>query len=383
MTTRVSINPKVLKWASDRSSKGLRELDERFPKLRQWLSGDEDPTLVQLELFSKATSTPLGFLFLDAPPIENLPIPNYRTLDDETVRAPSSELLDTIYTMERRQAWMREYLVSEGREPVAIVNCATRNEASVDVAARLREKLALDINWAAKHSTWTDALKELRAAMGAAGVVVVVNGIVGNNTHRPLDVEEFRGFVLVDEYAPLVFVNGADAKSAQMFTLSHELAHIAFGSSAAFDLRQMQPAKEPIEQACNRVAAEFLVPEGLLKKAWNPKEHQSYEVVAKIFKVSPIVAARRLLDLGLISREEFFKFYQNYITQEHKRAKPEESGGNFYATAAQRVGARFAVELIRALKEGRVLHTEAYRLAGMNGQTFDEFARRIRQGGIE
>lgn len=381
--TRVSVSPKVLEWASDRSSRDRAELDTRFPKLSRWLSGEEAPTLNQLEQFSRATATPLGFLFLKIPPIERLPIPHYRTLRDKTVPVPSSELLDTIYAMQRRQGWLRDYLVEEGRERVALVNCAKQNEASTIVAQRLLERLRLDANWASQQATWGDALRKLRDEMGRAGVVVVVNGVVGNNTRRTLDVEEFRGFVLVDDYAPLVFVNGSDSKSAQMFTLAHELAHVAFGSSAAFDLRQMQPATEPIEQACNRVAAEFLVPEVLLRQIWRQNEPNAYESIARHFKVSQIVAARRLLDLKLITHQAFFAFYQEHMNQERRQTNSGESGGNFYATAAQRVGPRFAVELIKALREGRVLHTEAYRLTGMNGRTFDEFAKRAQEGGLD
>ena len=104
--------------------------------------------------------------------------------------------------------------------------------------------LGLERNWAQTQQTWTTALETLRHAIDAVGVVVVTNGVVGNNTHRKLDPGEFRGFVLVDQHAPLVFVNGADSKAAQMFTLVHELAHLWFGQSAVFDLRELQPSAE-------------------------------------------------------------------------------------------------------------------------------------------
>jgi len=114
-----------------------------------------------------------------------------------------------------------------------------------------------------------------------------------------------------------------------------------------------------------------------------PGEPSPYETVARAFKVSQIVAARRLLDLRLITREAFFAFYQSYVAQERRQRDTGESGGNFYATAAHRVGVRFAVELIRALREGRVLHTEAYRLTGIKGKAFEEFAKRAQEGGFE
>ena len=381
--SKVLVSPKLLQWASDRSSKGQAELENHFPKLAQWIAGEEYPTLNQLERFSKATATPLGFLFLKAPPIERLTIPYYRTVDDKSVISPSPELLDTLHTMQRRQEWLRDYLIEERRDTVPLVKCAKVSEDSKKVADRIRELLGLEPNWATQHSTWSDALRFLRDEMGRAGIVVIINGVVGNNTHRQLNVEEFRGFVLVDEYAPLVFVNGADSRSAQMFTFAHELAHVAFGSSAAFDLRQMQPADNSTEQACNRVAAEFLIPEDLLRRIWKTNLTNPYETIAKAFKVSQIVAARRLLDLKLITRVAFFEFYNRYTSEERSLKSSAESGGNFHATSPQRVGMRLAVELVHALKEGKVLHTEAYRLTGLNGRAFDELVRRAQEGGLD
>ncbi len=381
--TKVEVNPKLLEWASDRSTQGRTELEGRFPKLALWIAGADAPTLNQLESFSRATATPLGYLFLQTPPVEALNIPHYRTLTDKTVGDPSTELLDTLHTMERRQDWLREYLTGEGRERVPLVNCAKPAEATRTVADRIGKLLGLQPGWATRQRTWEDALSTLRHAMTVAGVVVVVNGVVGNNTRRRLDVEEFRGFVLVDDYAPLVFVNGADSKSAQMFTLAHELAHLAFGASAAFDLRQMQPASNAIEQACNRVAAELLVPEATLRQVWDADDKDPYETVSRAFKVSRLVAGRRLLDLKFITRDAFFAFYKQYMAQERRQKDAAEPGGNFNNTTPQRVGMRFAVELVRAFQEGRVLPTEAYRLTDLKRKSFEELARRAVEGGLE
>ena len=374
--SRVAVSRDVLRWVIDRSGLTVGTLQRKFPKIGQWQTGESQPTLRQLESLAKATLTPLGFFFLPAPLEEQLPVPHFRTLGDEPLRRPSPDLLYTMQVMQRRQAWMREFLTEQGQDRLPFVASARHDEPPHTVADRIRHVLRFDEGWAAQQATWTAALRVLRDAMEAINILIVVNGIVGNNTHRKLDPNEFRGFVLVDEYAPLVFVNGVDGKAAQMFTLAHELAHVFFGSSAAFDLRDMQPANDPMEQACNRVAAEFLVPERELRRIWpsTQDDPEPFQALARQFKVSALVAARRALDLQLIRRAEFLDFYRAYQEDERRAATQRPEGGDFYSTQNARVGRRFAHAVVRAVKEGKLLYTEAYRLTGLYGTAFVRYA---------
>jgi Zn-dependent peptidase ImmA (M78 family) len=214
-----------------------------------------------------------------------------------------------------------------------------------------------------------------------------MNGVVGNNPHRSLDPEEFRGFVLIDEHAPLIFVNNADFKASQMFTLAHELAHVWLGKSALFNLVQMLPDEQDVdEKFCNRVAAEFLVPRNLMLKLWKEAQGQSqpFHVVARACKVSGLVAARRALDLNLINRRQFFEFYGSETKQlaaREKQRKERKQGGDFYRTATVRIGNRFGQAVARAVVEGRLSYRDAYRLTGLKGETFDRFAALTLRGG--
>jgi len=381
--TRVSVSTSVLRWAVDRSGRTLAELESRFRRIGEWAAGEAHPTLRQLESLAKATSTPLGFFFLAEPPEERLPVPYFRTLQSDSPQQPSADLLDTMQMMQRRQAWMREFLIEEGSDRLPFVASARIAEPRASVAKRMRAALNLEVDWASGYRTWTDALRALREAIDEAGILVVVNGVVGNNTHRKLEPHEFRGFVLVDEFAPLLFVNGADGKAAQMFTLAHEVAHVFFGSSAAFDLRQLMPAEDTTEQACNQVAAEFLVAERLMRPAWSsvPDDPSRFQQMARRFKVSELVVARRALDLGLIGRDAFFAFYDSYRTAERRAAPQQPQGGDFYANQNLRVGHRFASTLVRAAREDRLLYSEAYRLTGLYGKTFETYAASLGIGG--
>lgn len=373
--TRVAVNGSVLRWAVERSRKHAA-VRRKFPKLQEWERGESRPTLRQLEEFARATSTPLGYFFLAEPPEERLPIPHFRTLGDQPMRRPSPDILETFQTMERRQAWMREYLTEQGHEPLPFVGSASLRDEPRQVTREMRRTLGLEQGWAGRLPTWTAALRELQSRMEDAGILVVVNGIVGNNTRRKLDPTEFRGFVLVDDHAPLVFVNGADGKAAQMFTLAHELAHVWFASSAAFDLLELQPADHPMERACNWVAAEFLVPEGELRPFWPSALHQPapLQAIARRFKVSELVAARRALDLQLITKDEFLRFYQDYQARDRMATAGDQGGGDFYASQNLRIGRRFAEAVVRAAREGRLLYREAYQLTGLHGRAFERYA---------
>jgi Zn-dependent peptidase ImmA (M78 family) len=372
--TRVSISEPLLRWALERSHERAN-LEARFPKLPEWLSGSGKPTLYQLEELAKATSTPLGYFFLSKPPEEQLSIPHFRTLASERPRQPSPDLLETVQMMERRQAWMRDYLIEQGHGPLDFVRSAQLTVKTEDLAKDMQETLGLARGWAAGQPRWTDALRHLQRKIEEAGILLAVSGIVGNNTHRKLDPAEFRGFVLVDEYAPLVFINGADGKAAQIFTLAHELAHIWFGRSAAFDLGELQPADDKTEIASNRVAAEFLVPASQLYDLWLDikQEPERFQAIARCFKVSELVAVRRALDLGLITKKDFQDFYRNYQEKERRSASQGQEGGNFYATQNLRIGRRFAEAVMRAAREGKLLYQDAYKLTGLYGKTFEQY----------
>jgi Zn-dependent peptidase ImmA (M78 family) len=281
--------------------------------------------------------------------------------------------------MLRRQDWMREYLIEQGQPPLGFVGAASPDDPAPKVAALMRKALGVGDAWASQHPTWTGALTAFMELVERAGILVVSNGIVGNDTHRKLDPEEFRGFVLADDYAPLAFINTVDGKAAQMFTFAHELAHVWFARSAAFDLRDMQPARAPIEQACNRVAAEFLVPEAEMRAAWPAVrgQHRPFDELARRFKVSTLVAARRALDLQLIDRDGFFAFYADYRDDARRRAASKPSGGNFWITQEGRIGRRFGEAVVRTTQEGRLLYRDAFVLTGLHGDTFARYAERL------
>lgn len=379
--TRVAVRPELVQWARERAGVDVATLAVRFPKLPEWERGEVQPTFKQLEDFAKATHVPFGYMFLPEPPQVSMPIPDFRTLQHQHVDSVSPNLLDTIYTMQRRQAWLRESRLECEAAPLEFVGSARLSDDPAAIGREMRRLLGLSDGWAARVRTWQEAVGYLRNAIEETGVMAVINGVVGNNTRRVLDVEEFRGFALSDDHAPLIFVNGADAKSAQMFTLAHELAHLWLGAdgSGLSGFPGIFPEGGVVETFCDRAAAEFLVPENELRASWQGvrREEDPFGLLARQFKVSPIVAGRRTMDLRLVERQYFFDFYERYKRQERSRKQAATGGGDFYNNQNTRVGALFATQVIYAAREGRIGFKQAYELTGLNGGTFQEYARRL------
>lgn len=380
MGLRVPVRAELIAWARERSGVALDDLLRRFPKLQAWESGDASPTLKQLEHFAQATHTPIGFLFLPEPPEERVPVPDFRTMGDEALRRPSPDLLDTVFQCQQRQEWYRDYARANREAPLRFVGSFNLNTSVVDSAASMRR--ALDFELHQRGASWSDALRRLAEQAEELGVLVMVNGVVGSNTHRRLDPQEFRGFALVDDLAPLVFVNGADTKAAQIFTLAHELAHIWLGQSALSDLDVATIPNNATERWCNQVAAELLVPLEALREQFLGEQALTDELdrLAREFKVSTLVLLRRVHDAGYLTWAKFTSAYRAELTRVLALLGDTggAGGGNFYNTQPVRVSKRFARAVIVSTLEGQTLHRDAFQMLGFKKlSTFHELGHRL------
>ncbi len=375
---RAAVKPELLRWARERSRIPEDDLQRRFPRLEEWERGAAQPTLKQLEAFARAVHAPIGYLFLPEPPVERAPIPDFRTIAGSRPRQPSPDLLDTIYVCEQRQEWYREHAITTGEQPLDFVGSVALGDDIAGTAARMRERLSFDLEERRQASTWVEALRRFIEQADEIGVLVMCSGVVLNNNYRRLDASEFRGFALTDVYAPLVFINGADTKAGQMFTLAHELAHIWLGKTALSDAQPSDVDGNEVERWCNRVAAELLVPLEMLRSEYEQERglRSEMERLARRFKVSSLVILRRIYDLGALTYDAFQRAYEAELAR--LLALPGGSGGNFYLTQAARLSRRFARALVVSTVEGRTLYREAFRLLGFSKlETFQELGRSV------
>jgi len=376
--TRVPVNPDLVRWACERSGIARADLVAKFANLPEWESGETRPTLKQLETFARAVHAPVGYLFLTDPPEDSIPIPDFRTFAGQVVTRPSPNLLDTIYACQERQDWYGNF-ASVARQPErTFVGRATVETPPETVAADMCETLGFDIAARRDCQTQEDAFRLFVRQAEDAGILVMFSGVVMSNTRRRLDPNEFRSFALSDPRAPLIFVNGADAKAAQMFTLAHELAHLWLGATALSNpCVAPRPGLRREEVWCNAVAAELLVPHAAFRAALREAEPLSAAStrLARAFRVSTLVILCRLLDAGWMDRPRFDTEWAAETERLRTRAQ-REGGGDFHRTTLSHVSRRFARAVVVSTREGQTLYRDAFRMLGVSKtETFDNLAR--------
>ena len=358
----------MIAWAIRRAGYDVTVYLSEHPDIDAWYRLEKQPTEKQLEEFAKRIHIPYGYLFLNEPSQEEVPIPMFRgNAGDGDFNL---NVYDTVLTVQRRQEWLTDYLTENEYEICSCVGIITIQTPISEAVSVLRRLLQLEGDWAFACRDSSNAVNYLTEQIEELGIAVSFNSGVENNNRREIPVEECRGFALVNNVAPFIFVNNKDSKTAQLFTLIHETTHILLGTSAGFggDLDKIHDATE---RYCDKVAAVFLMPSDLVKSNWC-----GITATAKKFKVSELAMARRANELRLINREEYRAFYLEY-QQRPIPVKKSSGFGDFYATATKRVGRLLAMHIINAVNSRQLDHLQAYRLTGMYGDTYQTFVKKL------
>lgn len=383
MAVRVPVSPDVLEWALDRA-RDPGAITQSMPGVLEWLAGDTQPTVKQLATFASRTGTPFGYLLLQRPPDLELPVPDFREgFDGSALGDPSPDLLAVVHQSIRRQDWYRDYAIDNALPAVEVVGSA-EGAAPAATAAQMREGLRYEVSH--RHGSWSDQRKYLLRAFEHLGGLTVATSMVENNTHRLLDIDEFRGFSLVDPLAPLVFVNTRQTLNGQLFTLAHEFAHVwrGVGGVSLEDMR-FQPQSQ-VERWCNDVASEFLVPEADLRARYDAAASISLvdqlERLASTYRCGTLVVLQAIRRAGLRQFEDYQGTYANEV--ERLRAlsadKEDGTGGQFLYSQPFRIGERFSRALIDEALSGRTPLSEAVRLLSLKSLTnFDKYAKYLKR----
>ena len=363
-----NININILKELNNKMPELAGKARQVFSKYDIWVSGEDYPTYNQLIELSKIFHIPFGYFYLEKLPERKYPIPHYRT-EKKLLFLPSNELLDTVMFAQKIQEWAKYILLEWGQEKIQFCGKYKDDYNKEKIIEELKTIFDIKNNWASEINKWREAFNYLKEKAEEKGIIVLINGVVGNNTHRKLNVKEFRGFVLYDDIAPVIFINNNDAISAKIFTLIHEVVHILIGESASFDLRNLQSADNKIEKFCDVCTAEFLVPSSELKTQY--EINNNLEELARYFKVSQIVILRRLLDTQIITQNKFYEQLNDLYNQETKDEQ-KSGGGNFYAITSHRLSKRFLYILNSAVQNNIILYRDMLRVTGLKSKTCNE-----------
>jgi Zn-dependent peptidase ImmA (M78 family) len=367
----LTLSPDVLTWAAEQVGKSYAALVEgiaRRERDRQMLL-EGKLTNAQAEKLAKLTGVPYGLLFLAEPPVLTRPdIPDLRqTVDPLPLSRDFQEVYEDALL---KQDWYAQHLLEEGADVLPFVGSFSANPNAEKLGADISQALNLSPSLRKTAATADAYFGILAERAEEAGVLVMKSGIVKSNTKRPLSVKEFRGFALVHDVAPLVFINGRDYEVASVFTLIHELAHIWIGQSGVSDLADTTPQHRNIERLCNQVAADVLVPKKEFLERWGPTT--DIGSLANTFRVSRLVVARRALDLGLIGQDR----YEEVAAQARKEGRSSTGGGDAHKTIPVRNSKKFTKTLVKSAMAGETLIRDAASLLHVKAGTIARIGRR-------
>jgi len=381
------VNPDILKWGRNRAgypvnvvAKKLKVKDE---KVENWENGFTKPTFTQAQNIAKLLRIPFGYLYLETPPDETQLLPDLRTIGDISNAEFSLDLKETIETVLYKQSWYRDYRIELGFETLNFIGKYSESNEVSAIAKDITTTLDISIEDRYESENWEKFFNCILEKAEASGIWIMQNSIVNNNTHRSLNLYEFRGFTICDKIAPLIFINSADSKAAQIFTLIHEIAHLWLGESGVDNINfRMDGAKNrnALELKCNDIAAEVLVPKLLIKSKWN-NLHTDIENIYNLhrfFKVSELVIARRALELNLINKNSFFEFYDGHILKwnEIKKNQKTKSGGpGLEVLLPMRNGRSFTNAILQSVYSQSLLFRDGANLLGVSFASLDKYAQ--------
>ena len=367
------VNPAMIIWARKRLGDSVeafaRRLGVSSQRVTDWENGDAFMTYAQIKKLAAQSLLPVGLFFLERPPVLSIGIADFRSGGEHKPLSPSPELYAVVSTMKYRQAWYRDYLLENGCAPLDYVGSVTTDTPVRTAVGRLKTVLQWDDNIVGQFKDWESYFDRLTTAMeDIAGILVMRNSVVDNNTSRHLDLHEFRGFALTDQYAPLVFINAADSKGAQLFTLVHEAVHILLNQGGISNAALLEAqSDQTIERYCNAVTAEFLAPEATIKTCWIESKSSDWleriSTIARQLKLSRQVILYRCQSLRLIPATVAHGLWEELKSMENAKGG---TGGNFYAMLKNRVSRLFARMVIAENDSGNISFTDAFRLLSVN-----------------
>ncbi len=378
-TIHYEVKRDVLLWAIKESQKSIDDIELKFSKINEWISGKSVPTMKQIESLANYLKVPFGYMFLLTPPESNAMKVEFRSIDNKLPEI-SKNLKDTLLEMDRNQSWMSEFRQELGWDKLDIIksfDTEVKNKATIVEVAKLAKKLLkIEEEWYLDYSSNEKAYNYLREQLENVGILVMQNGVVGFDTHRKLELNEFRAFMLYDDYAPLIFVNGTDSAAGKIFSLMHEFVHILYQKDDIISENSHTEIKVN-ERKINQIAAEILIPQDVIETKWAELEHKEelarIDAISRMLKVSSYAVAVKLSEMRMIEDN-----IVAIIASRSQKAKRGMSGGDFYKNYYAKMSPNFLKAVIGRTESGNLSYTYAFKLlGGIKGNVYNQIRGEI------
>jgi len=395
---RIKVNPRMLVWAREKAgydvieaAHGLGFRDGKtasaVDKLLKLESGETDPTVKQLSMAAEFYRRPKALFLRPAPPREDKPLTDYRRLAASDVTDVERGWLDSLQRLVINRVEVLREVLEDGPDFKApsLPYSSHLADGEETVAARICEAMQFNpLDRRARGRSPAEFFRELRKkAESNAGVFTFVISRFGMS--KPdLPPTVYRGFAIADRIAPAIVVNGLDSASAKVFSLFHEMAHIALGDSAISGGRYSFRGTDP-EAFCNRVAASILLPSEVLVGE-RAEFAEDIRALAATWKVSPLMTAYRLHSLRLISAELRDEFaLEPYVPRQRgPRAEKDSGGPSAHDQWKAWIGSAAISVIGGAVDEGRITAPDAARAFGIKPTSVHGFLEAIKRsnGGV-
>ena len=365
-SVKALITPEVLKWVREKRIRltidyAAKKLKVEPERLAAWENGGERPSIAQLKKIAKLYKTHISLFYLPSSPTDFQPLTDYRILSDSA--APDEK---EVYRLNANivEAYERRYTLLElyellAESPPQVTLKVSRQEGPKRAAQKITEFLEFNREQLQQANTPYDALKFWKRIVEAKGILVCQTSV---NTHLSVELTTVRGFCIAETPCPVIVINPKDSPYGRIFTIIHELVHVALGESVIQNTgfeKASSSNLEPIEIFCNEVAAEVLVPRNeLLEMVTSRAIEEELPKISKHFHVSSEVIMRRLLTLKKISDEKY-KTYRNSQLEKYKGTRGKSGGPVLYHNRLLNTyGEHFARTAFTAYHEDKITLSE-------------------------
>ncbi len=375
-------NREVIMWAIKRTRLPIDTLAKKLgikeTSIQAWEAGTAEPSIAQAKKLANVARLPFPMLLLDSIPNLLCNLPDFRSSERKMATDISLDLEETIDNVRSCQSWYRDYLESFDAPKNTFVGCIREIDTPEKAANIIKQHI--DINEIRKKAKNKEDFLSLliHSVETQLGICVMRSGHVKNATKRSLDSAEFRGFALSDDLAPFIFLNTNDAIAGQVFTLIHELTHIARNLSGISSI-----AVESAEEIfANNVASLLLIPTQALSEITAHKDSllEAARGIADKLLVSSWAVLTRSLKLKLISQKEYTQAVaqiEKNIAQAKQKPKEKKGGPSFFTLKKNALGQNVSTAIINAVQSGALLYRDMWAMAGIKPSSFGAFKKYV------